>query len=188
MTDIAARSSRLPGRSGQAEEKVAQGAIDLAAHAARKTTEDKLWVHVGTYLIGEERRELARLIGCREAPLFRILNWAYRHHTAVYFLGLCLFSALFISVVVLLGLREQSRETRILIFLLSLIPVSQLALEIVNYLVIRIFPPRILAKLDFEKSGIPGLFSHAGRRAHAPRGFPDHRRGSGQARDPLPGQ
>ncbi|HYW81937.1 MAG TPA: glycosyl transferase, partial [Spirochaetia bacterium] len=130
---------QLARRSGQSEEKVAQGAIDLAARAARKTTEDKLWVHVGTYLIGEERRELARLLGCKEAPLFRILNWAYRHHTAVYFLGLGLFSALFISAVVLLGLREQSRETRILIFLLSLIPVSQLALEIVNYLVMRIF-------------------------------------------------
>jgi len=145
-------------RSGQAEEKVAQGAIDLAARAARKPTEDKLWIHVGTYLIGEERRELARLVGCREAPYFRMLNWAYRHHSAVYFLGLSLFSALFISVVVLVGLRDQALETRILISLLSLIPVSQLALEIVNYLVTRIFPPRTLAKLDFEASGIPDSF------------------------------
>ena len=145
-------------RSGQAEEKVAQGAIDLAARAARKPTEDKRWIHVGTYLIGEGRRELARLVGCREAPYFRMLNWAYRHHSAVYFLGLSLFSALFISLIVLLGLREQALETRILISLLSLIPVSQLALEVVNYLVMRIFPPRTLAKMDFEASGIPDAF------------------------------
>jgi cyclic beta-1,2-glucan synthetase len=149
---------QLALRSGQAEETVAQGAIDLAARAARKPAGDKLWIHVGTYLIGEERRELARLIGCTEAPSFRILNWAYRHHSAVYFLGLSLFSALFISVVVLLGLREQDLGTRILISLLSLIPVSQLSLEIVNYLVMRIFPPRTLAKMDFEESGIPDSF------------------------------
>jgi cyclic beta-1,2-glucan synthetase len=127
-------------RSGQAEEKVAQGAIDLAARAAGKATSgDTRRIHVGTYLIGEGRRELARLIVCREAPLFRLLAWVYRHHSAVYFLGLSFFSALFIS-------------------LLSLIPASQLSLEVVNYLVMRVFPPRILAKMDFEASGIPDAF------------------------------
>ncbi|MBE3119610.1 MAG: glycosyl transferase, partial [Candidatus Atribacteria bacterium] len=146
-------------RSGQTEEKVAQGAIDLAARAAGKATSgDTRRIHVGTYLIGEGRRELARLIVCREAPLFRLLAWAYRHHSAVYFLGLSFFSALFISLIVLLGLRGQTLETRILISLLSLIPASQLSLEVVNYLVMRIFPPRTLAKMDFEVSGIPDAF------------------------------
>ncbi len=149
---------QLARRSGQAEEKVAQGAIDLAVRAARKPSADTLWVHAGTYLIGEERRELARLLGCSEALSFRMLNWAYRHHSAVYFLGLSLFSALFLSMILLAGLREQALGTRILITLLSLIPISQLSLEIVNYLVMRIFPPRTLAKMDFLESGIPDSF------------------------------
>jgi cyclic beta-1,2-glucan synthetase len=149
---------QLARRSGQTEEKVAQGAIDLAARAARKPTGDKLWIHVGTYLIGEERRELARLIGSSEAPFYRLLTWVYRHHSAVYFLGLILFSALFISAVVMMGLRGQALGIRVLISLLSLIPVSQLSLEVVNYLVMRIFPPRTLAKMDFETSGIPDSF------------------------------
>jgi cyclic beta-1,2-glucan synthetase len=145
-------------RSGQAEEKVAQGAIDLAAHAMRKASEDKRWVHVGAYLIGEGRRELDRLVVCREGLRVRMLTWAYRHHSAVYFVGLGLFSALFISLIALLGLRGKTVETHIFISLLSLIPVSQLALEVVNYVVMRVFPPRTLAKMDFEVSGIPDAF------------------------------
>ncbi|MGA2975557.1 MAG: glucoamylase family protein [Spirochaetia bacterium] len=145
-------------RSGQAEENVAQRAIDLAAKAAGKAAEDKRWIHIGTYLIGEGRRELERLVVYQESLPSRLLSWAYRHHSAVYFLGLGFFSALFVYLIFLLGLRGQTLAASILISLLSLIPASQLALELVNYLVMRIFPPRTLAKMDFEESGIPDAF------------------------------
>ncbi len=148
----------LARRSGQAEDQVAQRAIELATQAAREATEDDRWIHVGTYLIGEGRRELARLIRCREAPRFRVLQWVYRHHSAVYFLGLSFFSAVFISLIVLLGLRGQTPGIRLVIALLLLIPVSQLALEVLNYLVMRLLPPRALPKMDFEVSGIPDAF------------------------------
>ena len=42
-----------------------------------------------------------------------------------------------------------------LIALLLLIPASQLSLEVLNYLVTRLLPPRTLPKMDFEVSGIP---------------------------------
>ena len=45
-----------------------------------------------------------------------------------------------------------------MIALLALIPASQLALEIINYLVTRLLPPRLLPKMDFEDSGIPDAF------------------------------
>jgi cyclic beta-1,2-glucan synthetase len=76
----------------------------------------------------------------------------------VYFLGLSLFSAVFISLIVLLGLRGQTPGIRLVIALLLLIPVSQLALEVLNYLVMRLLPPRALPKMDFEVSGIPDAF------------------------------
>ncbi len=148
----------LARRSGQAEDQVVQRAIELATQAAGKATEDDRWIHVGTYLIGEGRPELARLIRCHEAPRFRVLQWVYRHHSAVYFLGLSLFSAVSVSLIVLLGLRGQTPWIRLVIALLLLIPVSQLALEVLNYLVMRLLPPRALPKMDFEVSGIPDAF------------------------------
>jgi len=143
---------------GQAEEEVAQRAIELATQAARESAEDERWIHVGTYLIGEGRRDLARLVRCHEAPRFRVLQWVYRHHSAVYFLGLSFFSAVSISLIVLLGLRGQTPGIRLLIASLLLIPVSQLALEVLNYLVMRLLPPRTLPKMNFEVSGIPDAF------------------------------
>jgi len=136
----------LARRSGQAEDQVIQRAIELATQGAGKATEDDRRIHVGTYLIGEGRPELARLIGCREAPRFRILQWVYHHHSAVYFLGLSLLSAVAVSLIVLLGLRGQMPWIRFVIALLLLIPVSQLALEVLNYLVMRLLPPRALQR------------------------------------------
>jgi len=148
----------LARRSGQAEDQVAQRAIELTTQATREATENDQWINVGTYLIGEGRRELARLIRCHEAPRFRVLQWVYRHHSAVYFLGLSFFSAVFIFLIVLLGLRGQTPGIRLVIALLLLIPVSQLALQVLNYLVMRLLPPRALPKMDFEVSGIPDAF------------------------------
>jgi cyclic beta-1,2-glucan synthetase len=85
------------------------------------------------------------------------LNRIYRHHCAVYLLGLGLLCALFISPIVLIAFPGGMPEIRLLLILLSLIPVSQLALEILNYLVTRILPPRVMSKMDFS-SGIPDAF------------------------------
>jgi len=144
--------------SGQTEDQVARRAIELAARAAREAATDKRWIHVGTYLIGEGRQELARIVRCRETPRFRILHWIYHHHSGVYFFGLGFFSAAFIALIFLLGMHGQTLGVRLLISLLLLIPASQLSLEIVNYVVTRLLPPRTLPKMDFEDSGIPDEF------------------------------
>ncbi|MFH0801431.1 MAG: glucoamylase family protein [bacterium] len=148
----------LSRRSGWAEDKVAQKAIELASKGARESKDDDRLHHVGTYLIGEGRSELAHLLSSREAPRFRALKWIYRHHSAVYLLGLSLLTASFILLIVMAGLRGNPPGIRILLSLLLLVPVSQLALEILNYLAMRLLPPRALPKMDFEVSGIPDAF------------------------------
>ena len=141
--------------SGLAEDQVAQRVLDLATQAVPDSAADELSAHVGTWLIGEKRADLARFIGCRETLHFRALQWAYRHHTAVYFLGLAFISAVIIYVALRLGLRAQAPSIQMIIAAFLLIPVSQLSLEMMNYLVTRFFPPRPLPKMDFRKSGIP---------------------------------
>jgi cyclic beta-1,2-glucan synthetase len=148
----------LARRSGQTEDQVAQRALELATQAVREAADDDRQSHVGTYLLGTGRRKLVQRLRCREALRFRILQWVYHRHTTVYLLGLSGFSAAVIFLVVGLGLREQSFGIQLLLALLLLIPVSQLALELVNYLVTRLLPPRVLPKMDFEKDGIPDAF------------------------------
>jgi cyclic beta-1,2-glucan synthetase len=144
--------------SDQSEETVAQGAVDLAAGAVNKAAEDERWIHVGTYLIGKGRTELSRHFGGAEVLGSRVRQWVYRRHSAVYFFGIGIFSAVFLSLIVLFGLGGQKPAIKLLISFLALIPVSQLALDIVNYLIMRLLPPRALAKLDFKDSGIPDDF------------------------------
>src|SRR3990172_2547596 len=144
--------------SGQAEDQVARRAIELATQAARKAAVDERRIHVGTYLIGEGRRELAQLIGCREAPRFRVRQWVSRHHAALSFRGLGFLPPALMSLIVFPGLGGQPPGIGLLVAGLLLIPVSQLALEVLNYLVTRFLPPRTLPKMDFENSGIPDAF------------------------------
>lgn len=141
--------------SGLEECEVAQRAIELASQPAPDSVADELPAHIGTYLIGEKRGELAQLIGCRESFYFRSLHWAYRHHSSVYFCGLVFFSALLIGLTCTLGLRAATPGIQLLLALLVLIPASQLSIEVMNYLITRCFPPRTLPKMDFRVSGIP---------------------------------
>jgi len=145
-------------RSGQSEEQVAQRAIDMANQSLHAAAEDERQYHVGTWLLGEGRRKFALLIDCRESAGFRAMQWVYRHYSAVYFLGLGAFSALFLSLIIGFGMTGQSPGIQVLTALLLLVPVSQLSIEVVNYFVTRLLPAQTLPKMDFKDSGIPDAF------------------------------
>ena len=141
--------------SGLSEEKIAQGALDLAHQALHDPEPDRRWIHVGAYLIGERRRDLTRMLACRESFRFRALRWTYRHHSAVYLGGLGFLSLALIALLVPLGVGGQAPGVQLLVAVLLLVPASQLSLEVMNYLVMRLLPPRTLPKMDFKDSGIP---------------------------------
>ena len=138
---------------GRTEEQVAERVIKLATSAGRESTGDERAGHIGAWLIGEQRAELARLLPCRETRRYRSLQWMYRHHGALYFSGMGGFCLLFLCLIA--AFRPVGLAG---LLLLLLIPVSQLAIETVNYLITRVLPPRPLPKMDFETSGIPDAF------------------------------
>jgi cyclic beta-1,2-glucan synthetase len=140
------------------EEQVAEQVIQLATEAKNGSPADERRSHVGAWLVGEGRAELARLLPCREAIRYRLLEWIAGHHTAVYFCGIGGFAALFVGLIVAFSWGTLSVAARLGLGLLLLIPVSQLAIEMVNYLITRLLPARSLAKMDFAASGIPDAF------------------------------
>ncbi len=144
--------------SGVAEELVAGRVLELAARSAHSTGADELSSHVGTYLIGEKREEIARVIGCRESLHFRWLRWTYRHHSPVYFAGIAFFTVVVVALLVMMGLHDATTGIQLLVGLLVILPASQLSLEVMNYLVIRLLPPRVLPKMDFKRTGIPDAY------------------------------
>lgn len=147
------------------EEQVAERVVKLATQAQRESSAEGWRSHVSYWLLGKGRAELARLLACRETLRYRTLAWIYSHHTAVYTFAIGGLTALFVFLIVALGLppdfAQSGPKPAILLGLLGLllIPISQLAIEVVNYLITRLLPPRSLPKMDFKDSGIPGEFS-----------------------------
>jgi cyclic beta-1,2-glucan synthetase len=143
----------------RSEEQVAEQAVLLATQAGRGTTGYQLRNHIGTWLVGEGRADLTRHLNCRETLRYRSLEWVYRHHTAFYGCSIAGVSAFIFSMIIISRPFWQIGAAGLIgLTLLLLIPVSQLAIEVVNYLVTRMLPPRPLPKMDFEESGIPDAF------------------------------
>jgi cyclic beta-1,2-glucan synthetase len=144
--------------SGQTEDGVAQRVLALAAEEARGPDGDERRRHVGTYLIGEDRRVLVQQLQCRESRRYRFLRWIYRHATAVYLPAFGILTILSTLMIALAGSRGLAPQVRLLTAFLLLLPASQLVLEFLNYLVTRLLPPRVTPKMDFKVSGVPDEF------------------------------
>ena len=149
--------------AARSEEQVAEEAIKRAGQAVGEAAADERRRHIATWLIGSSRAELARLLACREALRYRLLTRIYRHHTAFYLSavgGFTLLLAVPMALLVLVsgGPVAGAAALSAGLVLLLLIPVSQLAIESVNYLISRLLPPRTLPKMDFAEKGVPDAF------------------------------
>ncbi|HSP70249.1 MAG TPA: glucoamylase family protein [Bryobacteraceae bacterium] len=142
---------RIARRSGVTEQEVARLAVSLAAGAADATQR-----HVTYFLLAEGVLELERRAGAHPSARTRLTRSIRRHATSLY-LGsiVCLtlsFTGITLALAQTLGVSQQ-RALEIF-GLLALFPLSELCTQIVNALVISIFPPVMLPKMDF-KGGIP---------------------------------
>lgn len=146
----------LARASGDEESAVAQAAVQFAREGARDTQGDERYRHVGHYLIGTGRQALVERLGCREIPRRRLLKWVYAHHTGLYLSAVGILTAGAVLFLILLGAWKGHRLTILLPYaLIALIPVSHIAVLVVNYITTRCLPPRLLPKMSFEKEGIP---------------------------------
>ena len=150
----------LSRRSGLAEPEVARHALALAKEAmSGPAGRDDRRMHVGTWLIGNGRQGLVRLLHCGENRRHRLLQWIYRRSSAVFFSCLGILTAGSIAPLAALArLDGHASAVPILLTVLLVLPASQFALEVLNYLATRILPPRALPKMDFEVTGVPEEF------------------------------
>jgi cyclic beta-1,2-glucan synthetase len=145
--------------SGLSELAVAKQVLELSARIPESgAPEDDRFHHVGYFLIADGQYELSRRLGCRRTIRCLAREWAYSRHSAIFFLSIALVFALLSWPVLLLCLKEPVAGLRIILPLLFILPVSQITMEILNYLFTRVVPPRTLPKMDFEIPGIPDAF------------------------------
>ena len=115
--------------------------------------------HVGFYLIDEGRPEFTRELGYSKTLGSRARRWVKSYPSTWYFGGIALGT---LTAVALLarGARFFGATLPFPLRLLSLLPSSEVAVQVVNYAATRLLPARSLPKLEF-RDGLPARWKTA---------------------------
>ncbi len=179
-------------QSDCSELEIAQLALEMAQEAARHPAHDPrlAWrkSHVGYYLMAEGARALRACAGVRLPFSESVQEFLRRHPDEFYLGGIELLTLLIVLAIMTPVFNSfNSFLGRIFAILVLLLPASQSAVEVMNYLTTALLPPRILPKLDFSEAIPDDCVTMvvvpdpaAERKAGATAG--------GRPGDPLPGQ
>jgi cyclic beta-1,2-glucan synthetase len=111
--------------------------------------------HVGYYLIAQGKETLEAQIKFRPSVSQAIVRIIQRNATAFYLGGIGLLTFLACFLIVLYTSRTGGTLFNLIAAgMLSLLPASSVAIDLINGLVISLIPPRTPPKLDFE-NGVP---------------------------------
>jgi hypothetical protein len=151
--------AEIAERCDRGETGVAQEALGLSRAAAQRDSDDPRvkarQSHIGYYLLGEGAPELHKRIGFHPSVGRWIYTFLRQHPDEFYLPGILLLSLGILSAVLLL-LTPRYTPIELILFSMAvlLLPCSQTAVQLVNYLMTAILPAQILPKLDFS-DGIP---------------------------------
>ena len=142
---------RISRNSGVGELDVARRAVSMAARGA-----DSRQQQVAYYLLDEGVTQLESETHARIPFRVAIVRALRRHATAVYVGGNAGLTLCFVAIALALAWDAGVRREAVLavVGLLALFPLSELAIQTVNVLLISLLPPETLPKLDF-RDGIP---------------------------------
>jgi hypothetical protein len=148
---------KLAEHSDHSELEIAEMVLTLASESLRKPSRNPRVVtrrsHVGYYLVAEGREQLDRRASVRLPWRDRFQAFLRRHPDEFYPLGV---EVLTLGMILLLlwWVNFSSLWSTLIAVLLLLIPCSQSAVEIMNFLTTSLLDPQLLPKLDFSH-GIP---------------------------------
>src|SRR5262249_12206673 len=150
---------KIADHSDATEMEVAFEAVALARHAESLKIEDPRIAaresHIGYYLVGNGATELSERVAFRAPLAHRIRAFLRSHPDEFYLPGIeVLTFAIMSAIVLLLTSRFTSPGLILFSMLVLLLPCSQSAVQLMNYLTTALLRPEILPKLDFSK-GIP---------------------------------
>jgi cyclic beta-1,2-glucan synthetase len=150
---------KIADRCDCSESKVASEVLALARDAQANPNSDPRVTlrdsHVGSYLIAEGSGLLQHKVGYHPPPARRLRAFLLRHPDEFYLPGIAALTFAIVSGVVLLLTPPTTSLWMVLLSILAvLLPASQSAVQIMNYLVTLLLPAETLPKLDFSE-GLP---------------------------------
>jgi cyclic beta-1,2-glucan synthetase len=137
--------------TGDSQVRVALKSVERARQIAEGTP-DAREAHVGHYLIGDGRQQFERGIGWEPGFAVRLRRAFFRHATPGY-VGTIAVGTLALVAVALTYAREHGWHWPLLaaVVLLTVVPLSELTIQIIQRLIARFIPPRRLPRLDLVR-------------------------------------
>src|SRR5688572_16587843 len=145
---------RIAKRTRHDEGDVARMAITLAREAAERAPDNQRRSHVGYYLIDEGLPELERITEYAPTVGERLHRVVSSHATPVYF-GSILVVMLALLALLLAIVPPAGASAILAVVLVSVIPMSEIAVGAINQLATWVVPPRVIPKMDMREHGIP---------------------------------
>ena len=148
--------ARIAQRSDFTEMEVAGEALALAKEAQQRSYTDPRVAlresHIGFYLVDKGTTQLRERVGFKPNPVQRLQILLRKHPDEFFLPGIELLTFAVMSLTVLALTHPYSSFPLILMSLLMLLlPSSQSAVQLMNYLTTVILPAQILPKLDFSE-------------------------------------
>ncbi|HSD88218.1 MAG TPA: hypothetical protein VLB44_11910, partial [Kofleriaceae bacterium] len=136
-------------------DRTEQAVAELAIALAQENQADERLGHVGYYLVDGGRPALEQRLGYRARGIERVRSAVMRRPTLAYLLPVALATSIPLLVLAWYLGRDGARPLAIAVaVLVAVVPVSVVAVTVVQRALALLIPPRTLAKLDFSK-GIP---------------------------------
>ena len=146
---------QLSRRSATPELAVAERAIALARHAHEHDPKNDRRHHVGYYLISRGRFSLEKELAYSPHARERLARFVFEHPAIGYLGTIAVATALGVwGLIAYAGRQGATPGARWLVLLATLLPVSELAIALLNSLLTSMIQPRPLPKLGLRK-GIP---------------------------------
>lgn len=148
--------SKIAAQSDLSEMEVANAALALALEAhSRNYANPRIALresHIGYYLVAEGTEPLFRRINFRPNVIQRVRIWLRRHPDEFFMPGIALLTCLIVTVCLLfVTSRDSSLGFTLLSALLLLLPSSQSAVQIIDYLIAALLPAEIIPRLISPK-------------------------------------
>jgi cyclic beta-1,2-glucan synthetase len=153
------RVAQMARRSDQTEVEVARTALALAREALKRDESDPRIAqresHIGHYLVGDGNELLCQRIAYHRTFGENGRHWLRKHPDEFLLVGIAILTFVIVTGVLwLLTPAETPLPTVLLSMLILLLPCSQAAVQLMNYLTTNLLTPTTLPKLDFSQ-GVP---------------------------------
>src|SRR5215470_10052505 len=150
------RLVRIAERSDSTEMEVATQALEMARQAQERSADDPRVTlresHIGYYLLAEGAAELRQHISFRPTFAHKIRTLLRRHPDEFYLPGIEILTFGLMSLIVVVLTSTFTQPSLILLSMLTLLlPSSQAAVQLMNYLTTTLLRPEMLPKFDFSK-------------------------------------